>query len=105
MASVMCEDCGARAVRRISDAGQPFQRWLCEQCRRQKYGCPRCAQGWLRRGAIVMTGDELYICEECDATWTPGQLAAGDAGAFVDFTIRMERLGGRGLWSELRFDI
>lgn len=31
--------------------------------------CPRCEQGDIAKTQIKNAGKEIYVCEECEATW------------------------------------
>jgi hypothetical protein len=62
--------------------------------------CPRCEQGEIVTAEISKTGDVLYVCEECEATWfTPSDI--GNV-PFVDFGTHMKELGLSQLSSELK---
>lgn len=61
--------------------------------------CPRCDQGEVVTAMINNTGDTIYICKECEATW----FSENDIGTgqFIDFGIHMKSLGIEPLWSEI----
>jgi len=61
--------------------------------------CPRCEQGDVAKVQIKKTGQDMYVCQECEAAW----LSTADIGLkqFVDFGTYMEELGLLPLWDEL----
>jgi ribosomal protein L37AE/L43A len=61
--------------------------------------CPRCAQGDIAVAQIKKTGQDIYVCQECEATW----FSSTDIGVmpFVDFGTYMEKLDLSPLWDEL----
>lgn len=61
--------------------------------------CPRCAQGDITKAQIKKTGQDIYVCQECEATW----FALTDIGVapFVDFGTYMEGIELAPLWDEL----
>lgn len=61
--------------------------------------CPRCEQGDLVEARIKKTGQMLFICQECEATWftKEGILTS----PFIDFGVYMIKIGLQPLWSEL----
>jgi len=61
--------------------------------------CPRCQQGDIANVKIKCTGELLYICQECEATWF-SYAEIGNA-PFVDFGTYMFKIGRRPLWSEV----
>jgi transposase-like protein len=61
--------------------------------------CPRCNQGKVVKAKIIKNGNNLFICEECDATWKNKEQL--EDNQFEDFSLYMESIGLRGVWSEL----
>lgn len=62
--------------------------------------CPRCdGQGIICEGAVRATGQDVYICDECDALW----LSFADIGvkSHVDASEYLKSIGGKGEPSEL----
>jgi hypothetical protein len=61
--------------------------------------CPRCDQGWIRKLRIRKTGEILYSCEECDATWRSAEPIS--KAHFVDLSQYLERMGCKNTWDDL----
>ncbi len=62
--------------------------------------CPRCdQQGIIERYKIKRTGEEILVCDECDATWLTK--TAVSRGSFHDFSTYMESLGLNGIAEEI----
>ncbi len=61
--------------------------------------CPRCDQGHIVKAKIKKTGETIFICEECDATWT--DFNAIEKSSFQDFSSYMELKNLPPLWDEL----
>jgi len=61
--------------------------------------CPRCAQGEITKAKIKKTGQDIFVCKECEATW----FSSTDIGVvpFVDFGTYMETIELSPLWDEL----
>ena len=59
--------------------------------------CPRCAQDRIGRYRIRATGEEVWLCPECDALWVSSDLST----VFSDFTAYMAERGRPGLWCEV----
>jgi hypothetical protein len=62
--------------------------------------CPRCdAQGEVVAAEVKATGQTIFVCNECEATW----LSAESVGAcpFVDYGTFMSEQGLEPLWSEI----
>ncbi|WP_089400511.1 zf-TFIIB domain-containing protein [Noviherbaspirillum humi] len=61
--------------------------------------CPRCEQGDIVKAQIKKNGEEIFVCQECEATW----FALKEIGVspFTDFSAYMEGLGLCPLWDEL----
>ena len=64
--------------------------------------CPRCEQGDVIRGMIISTNEVIYVCQECEASWSNAE----DVGKepFFDFGTYMVGLGLNPLWTELELD-
>lgn len=64
--------------------------------------CPRCEQGDVIRGIIRSTNEMIYVCQECEASWSKAE----DVGTetFFDFGTYMVGLGLNPLWTELELD-
>jgi len=64
-----------------------------------KTWCPRCNQGWIVSAKIKKTKEQLFVCEECDATW----LSLNNIGKekWLDFGSFMESKQLPALWTEL----
>ena len=61
--------------------------------------CPRCEQGDIAKAQIKKTGKDVYVCQECEATWfTLNEIGVAP---FVDFGTYMEEVGLSPLWDEL----
>ena len=63
-----CEYCNALSNSRDGMAGN-FERWVCSSCGALRYWAPCCNQGWLVRGRLPKTGEERYVCEECETVF------------------------------------
>ena len=61
--------------------------------------CSRCEQGDIAKVKIKKTGQEIFVCQECEATW----FSIKDIGlsSFKDFGTYMEEIGLLPLWDEL----
>lgn len=61
--------------------------------------CPRCEQGAVLAMTINSRCINLWVCEECEATW----FSVSDIGIerFHDLGTELEALGLPPLWSEL----
>ncbi|MFZ6640194.1 hypothetical protein ACO0LL_10665 [Undibacterium sp. TC4M20W] len=61
--------------------------------------CPRCEQGDVAKAQINKTGKDIYVCQECEASW----FTLHDIGVapFTDFGTYMEEIGLFPLWNEL----
>lgn len=61
--------------------------------------CPRCEQGAVLAMKINSRSINLWVCEECEATW----FSVRDIGneRFYDLGTELEALGLPPLWSEL----
>lgn len=63
--------------------------------------CPRCnGQGTVVKATVIEKNLGIYLCDECDATWLDGQTIS--ISNFQDFGEVMNKLGYKGLWSELK---
>lgn len=62
--------------------------------------CRRCGQGYVRAMRVRATKILLWVCEECEATWT--SQAEVNVGDFEDYGTLMARIGRSCLWSELK---
>jgi hypothetical protein len=64
--------------------------------------CPRCEQGEITKAKIRKTGKDIYVCQECEATW----FSKEEIGLipFVDFGTYMEANGFAPLWDELSIE-
>lgn len=53
--------------------------------------CPRCMQGTVVRAIIIKIEKEIFVCQECEATW----VAESDVEAmkFTDYGTFMESIG------------
>jgi len=62
--------------------------------------CPRCeGQGLINKAKVKGLEIEIYVCDECEATWLKGETLS--VKGFQDFGTFMKSLGLKGLWSEL----
>ena len=61
--------------------------------------CPRCEQGDVVEAKIKKTGQIIYLCQECEATWFAREKIGIEA--FVDFGTYMEEHAMQPLWEEL----
>ncbi len=61
--------------------------------------CPRCDQGNIVKATILKNGEQIRICEECDAMWKAGDEVSDET--FTDYSSYVEPLGLKGLWTEL----
>lgn len=61
--------------------------------------CPRCSQGKTVKAKIKKSGQTLFVCQECEATWFARD--AISAEIFIDFGTYMEDIGLAPLWEEL----
>lgn len=65
--------------------------------------CPRCdGQGHVLKARIVRTGDNIFVCDECDAAWSSEDEIA--TKSFVDFGTMMEGMGLPPYWEELAIE-
>lgn len=64
--------------------------------------CPRCKQGEVVKAIIIKTEDELYVCDECEATWFYKDDIGKDM--CLDFGVYMESKGLAPLWSEITIE-
>lgn len=62
--------------------------------------CPRCEQGDVIEARIKKTGQLIYVCQECEATWFEKKKISNEK--FVDFGTYMEAHGMRPLWEDLQ---
>lgn len=61
--------------------------------------CPFCAgNGVIYKATIKETQIKIYICDECDLVWKDKNIVDGNCERFDDM---MNRIGYKGLWSEL----
>ena len=63
----------------------------------QAVECPRCGQGSVLGYAVRVTGEHVWICDECEALWSSPDVAA----PFEQFSAFMGARGGVGLWDEI----
>lgn len=61
--------------------------------------CKRCGQGYVRAMLVRATETPLWVCDECDATWT--SRAEVNICKFIDYGTLMASVGLSGSWSEL----
>lgn len=61
--------------------------------------CQRCSQGYVRAMRVRSTNILLWVCEECEATWTSQDEVS--ASNFKDYGTLMAGIGRSCLWSEL----
>ena len=61
--------------------------------------CQRCSQGYVRAMRVRSTNISLWVCEECEATWTSQDEVS--ASNFEDYGTLMAGIGRSCLWSEL----
>lgn len=61
--------------------------------------CNRCGQGYVRAMRVRSTQYSLWVCEECEATWT--SQTEVNVRSFEDYGTFMASIGRKGLWSEL----
>ena len=62
--------------------------------------CPRCdGQGAVADYTVQQTGEDVRVCDECDALWPDGVEVA--RATFVDLSMYLGQRGRPGLWSEL----
>ena len=66
---VLCEVCGKQAVLQVGERPAGVSLWSCSLCGDGKRWCPRCDQGWIRRFRVTGMVDDIYSCDECEATW------------------------------------
>jgi hypothetical protein len=58
-----------------------------------KIECPRCHQGWVKQVHIGLLNRDVFLCDECEATWfCPTSI---EFATFVDLSTFLERLGIR----------
>lgn len=60
--------------------------------------CPFCEQGCIYKAVIKVTGDIIYICDECDSIWKTSDISVENGDSFY---VIMSKLGRKDLWSEL----
>lgn len=61
--------------------------------------CPRCKQGDLVEARVKKTGQTLFICQECEATWFSKEEILNSP--FIDFGSYMMKIGLQPLWDEV----
>ena len=61
--------------------------------------CPRCQQGAIEIMRIKATLELIWICEECEASWSSQEKIS--ANTFHDYGTIMESRGLKTLWTEL----
>jgi ribosomal protein L37AE/L43A len=66
---VHCEVCGKESLRRVGIRPVGVLLWACSSCGDGKRWCPRCDQGWVRRFRVTGLENDIYSCDECEATW------------------------------------
>lgn len=60
--------------------------------------CPICAGAELLRARVKQTGEQISVCEECDALWTEPRISADNSRIFTEY---MESKGLKPYWNEL----
>lgn len=61
--------------------------------------CPWCeGNGLIYKAVIKVTGDIIYICDECDLIWKTPDISLENCYTFGEI---MSGLGRKDLWSEL----
>jgi transcription elongation factor Elf1 len=94
----VCHSCRAKAFQPISADGE-FSLWQCSSCGVRRYQCPRCdGQGWLIRVRVRGGDAEMYVCEECEATF---EIALPSRQAFRDFQDWLTSIGKQPAWSSV----
>lgn len=66
---VQCPTCKTFSVSQLREDPPGVQLWRCTQCGEVKRWCPVCNQGWVLHYVKNATGESLYCCDECEATW------------------------------------
>ncbi len=62
--------------------------------------CPRCDdQGNVIAVRIIATGENVFLCDECDALWRKDVPVSVDS--FVDFSTYVDQFGLKGRWDEI----
>lgn len=61
--------------------------------------CPRCEQGNVVAARIKATGERIFVCQECEATWLSREEISSKRS--LDFGTYMEEVGLKPLWDEL----
>jgi len=61
--------------------------------------CPRCDQGDIAKAVIRKTGQIIFVCQECEATWFSSEDIK--VTRFVDFGTYMKSIGLSSHWGEL----
>jgi ribosomal protein L37AE/L43A len=72
---------------------------LTEPARVKLEECPRCAQGAIRAMKIKANGQALWVCDECEATWSSETNRS--LSDFKDLGQTLEGFGLAPLWSAL----
>lgn len=60
--------------------------------------CPICGGAELLRATVKQTGEQISVCEECEALWTEPRISADNSRIFARF---MESKGLKPYWNEL----
>lgn len=60
--------------------------------------CPLCGGAELMRAVVKQTGEQISVCEECEALWTEPRISADNARVFAGY---MESKGLKPYWNEL----
>lgn len=61
--------------------------------------CPYCDQGNIIKAVIKGSGEQIYICSECDTVWTAQEIISDHTG--LTFSLYAAAHGLKPLWSEL----
>ena len=98
MDTLVCHSCSAKAFQPVSASGD-FVLWQCSSCGSQRFRCPRCdGNGWLVRVRVRGGDVEMYVCEECEATF---EIALPSRQTFGDFQTWLTSIGKQPSWSSV----
>ena len=67
-----CAYCDSPTNRRagVVSVASGVDRWVCSTCGALRYWAPCCNQGWLVKSHNRATGEQRYVCEECETVFS-----------------------------------
>lgn len=61
--------------------------------------CPRCEQGEIRKVRVKATNEQLFVCDECEATWRRAEAIGKEP--WIDFGTHLRERGLKPGWDEV----